>query len=507
VKGRKGGSRLLSKKKMREASAMDTNKSAQEVIDWLEENQSRFIEMAVQIWQNPELAWKEFKSSHLQAAFLEDEGFTITWDVGGLNTAFMAEWGEGEPILGFIGEYDALPGLSQKIKPKKEAIIEDGAGHGCGHNLLGTGAVASAVALQKWLKTRGIPGTVRYYGCPAEEKGSGKVFMARADAFSDLDAALNFHPGNVNMPSKGSSVGVNAIYYRFLGQTSHAGGSPEKGRSALDAVELMNVGVNYLREHVKDDVRMHYIITKGGTAPNIVPEEAEVYYYIRAATPDYLNEVVERVRKVAQGAAMMTETTVEIRFEEGCSALLNNHYLADLQYRAMKLIGSIHFTQEEIDFAQRINDAFPGSNSDYIDDKIEYYKPQSEHIAMFDEYRDQPLIGGNFMALDERVVGTGSTDVGDLSQIVPVSLLRTTCFPTGCPGHSWGNVASSGMSIGHKGMMHAAKIMAATAVELYSNPEHLVQIQKEFKLKIGSKPYVSPIPENVKPPQYEPEDE
>ncbi|UCF61084.1 MAG: amidohydrolase [Anaerolineaceae bacterium] len=484
---------------------MNTNESAQQVIEWLDQNQSIFTEMADEIWRNPELAWKEFKSSHLQADYLENEGFSIAWNIGGQKTAFVAEWGEGKPILGFIGEYDALPGLSQKLQPTKEPIHEDGPGHGCGHNLLGAGTVASAVAVQKWLKTNNKSGTVRYYGCPAEEKGSGKVFMARVGAFDDLDAALNFHPANMNTPSKGGAVGVNAIYFRFYGQTAHAGGSPHKGRSALDAVELMNVGVNYLREHVKDDVRMHYIITEGGKAPNIVPEEAEVYYFLRAAKPDYLTEIVERVHKVAEGAALMTETTFETHFEEGCSALLSNHYLADMQYQAMELIGPIEFTQEEIDFAQTINDAFPGTNSDYIDDRIEYYKAPPEIVAALDEYRDQPLVGRNFAALDEHIIATGSTDVGDLSQIVPVSLLRTTCFPTGVPGHSWGNVATSGMSIGHKGMMHAAKIMAVAAVELYSDLTHLEKIQQEFKGQTGDKPYIPPIPDDVKPPHYEPE--
>ena len=483
---------------------MKIDESAQVVINWLDQNQPRFIEMANQIWRNPELAFREFRASRLQASFLEDEGFSITWNVGDLNTAFVAEWGEGKPVLGFIGEYDALPGLSQKNQPTKEAIEDGAPGHGCGHNLLGTGAVASAVAVQKWLQSNGKSGTVRYYGCPAEERGSGKVFMIRSGVFDDLDAALNFHPGGSNGPSKGRAVGVSAIYYRFFGRSAHAGGAPHEGRSALDAVELMNVGVNYLREHVKDDVRMHYIITEGGKAPNIVPEEAEVYYYIRAAKRDYLAEVVERVRKVAEGAAMMTETTVDVRFEEGCSALLNNHYLADLQYQAMQLIGPITFTQDEIDFAQKINDAFPGTNSDYVDDAIEYYKPPPEIVAVLDEYRDQPLWGRNFPALNESIIATGSTDVGDLSQIVPVSILGTTCFPSGCPGHSWGNVAASGMSIGHKGMMHAAKIMAVTAVELYSTPDHLVKIRQEFEQKIGGKPYVSPIPEGVKPPRYEP---
>lgn len=470
---------------------MDTNKSAQKIINWLDENRKPFIEMADQIWRTPEVAWQEFKSPRLQADYLENEGFSITWDVGGLNTAFVAEWGEGKPVIGFIGEYDALPGLSQKNQPTKEALAKDGHGHGCGHNLLGTGAVASAAAVQKWLQSTGIPGTVRYYGCPAEEKGSGKVFMARAGVFDDLDAALNFHPASLNMPAKGSAVGVNAIYYRFHGRSAHAGGAPHKGRSALDAVELMNVGVNYLREHVKDDVRMHYIITEGGKAPNIVPEEAEV---------------VERVRKVAEGAAMMTETRMDVKFEEGCSAVLSNHYLADLQYQAMELIGPINFTQEEIDFAQKINDAFPGTNSDYIDDVIEHFKLPPEMAASLDEYRDQPLVGKNFPSLDAGIIGTGSTDVGDLSQIVPVSMLSTTCWSTGIPGHSWGNVACSGMSIGHKGMLHAAKIMAVAAMEICSNPVHLVAIRKEFEQSTGGKPYISPIPDEIDPPQYEPED-
>jgi aminobenzoyl-glutamate utilization protein B len=486
---------------------MLNNQIAQELINWLDDNQSDFTTMAEQIWDAAEIAWKEFKSSRLQADYLENQGFSIQWDVGGSNTAFMAEWGQGKPILGFIGEYDALPGLSQKRQPTKEPIEKGAPGHGCGHNLLGTGAVASAVAVQKWLQSSGKPGTVRYYGCPAEENGSGKVFMARAGAFDDLDAALNYHPASINFPQKGTNVAVNAIYYRFFGRAAHAGGSPHEGRSALDAVELMNVGVNYLREHVKDDVRIHYIITEGGKAPNIVPEEAEVYYFIRAAKPDYLAEVTERVRKVAEGASMMTSTRVEVHFEDGCSAMISNQYLADLQYQAMELVGPINFTQEEIDFAQTVNDGFPGSNADQIDDIIETLNVPPEVKTILDRYRDLPLIGENFPALDEGVVGTGSTDVGDLSQVTPVSMLRTTCFPTGCPGHSWGNVAASGMSIGHKGMMHAAKIMALTALELYSNPDHLVKIRQEFDEQMAGKPYTPPIPEDIMPPRYQPEED
>jgi aminobenzoyl-glutamate utilization protein B len=480
--------------------------AARAVIEWLDANQADFIKMADQIWAKPELAFEEFESSRIQAGYLQAQGFAITWKVGGLETAFIAEWGQGKPILGFIGEYDALPGLSQKAQPIKEPVEEGASGHGCGHNLLGTGGVAAAVAVQKWLSSSGMGGTVRYYGCPAEEKGSGKVYMARAGAFDDLDAALNFHPGSINHPSKGENVGVISLFYRFFGRAAHAGGAPHEGRSALDAVELMNVGVNYLREHVKDDVRMHYIITDGGKAPNIVPEEAEVYYFLRANKPDDLANVVERVRKIAQGAAMMTETSLEIRFEDGCSAMLNNHYLADLQYQAMELVGPISYTEKEIAFAQAINDAFPGSNSDYIDREMAYYKPAPEYKAMLEKFRQQPLIGINFPAIDEKVMMTGSTDVGDLSRIVPVSMLRTTCVPTGVPGHSWGNVAASGMSIGHKGMMHAAKIMAATAVELYAKPEHLQKIRQEFEASTHGAAYVPPVPKNPRPWRYEPQE-
>ncbi len=483
---------------------MDITQSKQAALEWLEENQADFNAMADQIWATPELAFQEFVSSKIQADYLEQAGFEITWHVGGLNTAFVAAWGQGQPVIGFIGEYDALPALSQKVQTSKAPIEADAPGHGCGHNLLGTAAVASAVAVKNWMEAENIAGTVRYYGCPAEEKGSGKVFMARDGAFDDLDAAFNFHPGMLNAPSKGTNVGVNAIYYRFFGRTSHAGSLPYEGRSALDAVELMNVGVNYLREHVKSDVRMHYIITDGGKAPNIVPDEAEVYYFIRAAKPDDLAEVVERVRKVAEGAALMTETRVEIKFEEGCSAVLNNHYLADLQYEAMKLVGPIEYTPAEIEFAQEVNQAYGKTNSDYINRIIENHNLPPEFEALLDTFRAQPLVGANFPAIDENTIRTGSTDVGDLSQITPVSMLRTACAPSGVVGHSWGNVAACGMSIGHKGMLHAAKIMAVAALDLYHDPTHLEKIQSEFHQKRGSKPYISPIPAHVKPPQYDP---
>ncbi len=465
----------------------------QDIISWLDENTPRFTPIADEIWTNPEIAFQEFKASKLQADFLEGEGFKITWDVAEMNTAFIAEWGEGKPIIGFAGEYDALPGLSQKRQSSQEAIVEGAPGHGCGHNLLGTGCMASAAAVKTWLESTGTPGTVRYYGCPAEERGSGKGFMARAGVFDDLDAAFNFHPMYANMAAKGSMVAVNELKFRFHGKSAHAGASPHLGRSALDAVELMNVGVNYLREHVTEKVRMHYVITNGGEAPNIVPPNAEVWYYIRAPLLAELEEVTNRVRKVAEGAAMMTETKMEEIFIAGISNVLNNHALADLQYEAMQAVGPLEFTEEEIAYAQEINDNYEGNVLGGL----------ASAFGLSPEVLNLPLISGNLPSMDEGLVITGSTDVGDLSWSAPVSMLTTACWPTGAPAHSWGVVATVGSSIGHKGMMHAAKIMALAAMDIYTDPKHLEAIRKEFDAALEANPYTNPIPEEIKPPRYE----
>ncbi|MBN1937157.1 MAG: amidohydrolase [Anaerolineae bacterium] len=471
----------------------------QDLIQWLEENQAPFVEMADALWAEPEVAWQEFKSSKRQADFMEGQGFRVTWDIDGINTAFVAEWGRGRPIIGFVGEYDALAGLSQKNQPSQEPIVKGAPGHGCGHNLLGTGCLAAAVAIKEWLDACGHTGTVRYYGCPAEEQISGKTFMARAGAFDDLDAALNYHPGKLNMPGKGSAVGVNDIVFKFHGTAAHAGGSPHKGRSALDAVELMNVGVNYLREHVSEKVRIHYTITHGGDVPNIVPPEAQVWYFVRAHKRDELDQVVNRVRKIAQGATLMTETTVEEIFRGGCSSVLNNHYLADLHYEAMALIGPISFTEDELAYARQINDAFPDNKPEDVFHDLQI---PDEWQTRIDALKGQPLIGENFPALDQAQIETGSTDVGDVSQITPLSMLNTTCFATAAPGHNWSVVATSGMSIGHKGMIHAAKIMAVVAYDLYSDPAHLQKAREEFVKATQDNPYVSPLPEQTRPPQH-----
>jgi aminobenzoyl-glutamate utilization protein B len=469
-----------------------------DILDWLAAESATFTDMADDIWSHPETAFRERRASKLQASYLESAGFRVRWGIGGMETAFVAEWGTGRPVLGLLGEYDALAGLSQKRQPTPMPEVKGGSGHGCGHNLLGTACVASAAALRRWLEEAGHPGTIRYYGCPAEERVTGKVFMARDGAFSDLDAALNWHPGDINMPGKGPSVGVRDLTFRFRGRTAHAGGSPHLGRSALDAVELMNVGVNYLREHVTEKVRIHYVITRGGMLPNVVPDLAESWYFVRALDPEELEQVTARVKKIAEGAALMTDTSMEVTLNGACSSVLNNHCLADLHFQAMQELGPIAFSEEELAFARTVNEQFPA-------EAIHPFEGLRIPLEMRERVTAaalQPLVAENFPAWNEDRVQTGSTDVGDVSWITPLSMLSTTCFPTGAPGHSWANTAAAGTSIGHKGMMHAARIMTLVGIDLYSDPVHLERARREFAERTAGKPYRSPLPPDLVAPRY-----
>lgn len=473
-------------------------KTKKDVLKWIEANRQDFIHLSDQVWEAAEVANQEFISSNLQAEYLARQGFDITWDIGGLNTAFMAEWGKGKPIIGFVGEYDALGGLSQKAQTREEPIVPGDAGHGCGHNLLGVGCLASAVAIKEWLQANKIKGTVRYYGCPAEEAGDGKVYMARAGAFDDLTLAFNYHPSALNMPTKGSSIAVFDVLFRFHGRSSHAGGAPHLGRSGLDAVELLNIGVNYLREHVTSNVRIHYVTTKGGDAPNIVPALAEVWYFIRAPKLKELYEVYERVKKIALGAALMTETEAEIIFQGGSSDVLSNHRLADLQYDNMKLIGPTPFDKEDLRQAKEILAGYPEA----IQTADITTGMPAAMLPTLKKYEKHVLIADNLPAGDSGHISTGSTDVGDLSQVAPVSMLDTACWPVRALGHSWGIVAASRLPMGHKGMLHAAKIMALSAMDCYSDPVLVKEIRKEFAEQIKASPYVCPIPPEVSPKVY-----
>lgn len=478
---------------------MQIEETKRAIFDYFEKHADAFINMSDQIWAKPEIYWEETFAMQLQSEYLKSQGFTITGNAGGQSTGFIAEWGNGTPIIGFIGEYDALPGLSQAAEPVKKPITEGAPGHGCGHNLLGMASVAGVMATKTWMETNDVNGTVRYYGTPAEEMGGGKVFMARDGLFDDLDAALTYHPSYINMASKATTVAIVSSKFLFHGKTSHAGGAPHLGRSALDAVELMNVGANYMREHVLDGTRIQYVITNGGQAANIVPETAEVHYILRAANPVYLLELADRLRNIAKGAALMTDTTYQEKPESGYANVLNNPTLTDLIHKSLVVAGPIEFTDEEMAFAQKMADAFPESNVDFIEQKIETFGLTKQSADLLRQHADKPLLGAIFPAIDEGVTYKGATDVGDLSQVAPSASLNTATFPTCSPGHSWINTACSGMSIGHKGMLLAAKVLALTAAELLSDASLVKKIRADFKEQMAGRTYQPLIPEDMQP--------
>ncbi|HVL23000.1 MAG TPA: amidohydrolase [Thermomicrobiales bacterium] len=462
-----------------------------EVVEWLEERQHRFIGISDQIWDKPEVGLIESFACGLQSDDLKRDGFTITGNIGGMETAFMAEWsqGEGGPVIGFLGEYDALPGLSQKNQDVQEPVVTDGPGHGCGHNLLGTASLAAASVMKAWLEHTGTPATIRYYGCPAEETCEGKVFMAREGVFDDLDMALTWHPGSTNTVWAGSSLAVDNVTYRFRGRTAHAAANPESGRSALDAVELMNIGVNYLREHMPEKARIHYVITKGGGAPNVVPDDCEVWYFIRSPERHQVEELSERVRKIAEGAALMTETTLEVKFLSGAYNMLSNQVMSDHMLAVLEEMGPLEFTDEEHAYARRIVESFPRDLRASI---LAQEKLPAELI-------DQALNGEVWPILDRGEVQPGSTDVSDVSWIAPTAQITTTTWALAIPGHSWAVTATGAMSIGHKGMLHAAKAMAITAADFIADPALLQRARDEFTASTKGRPYACPIPAGVQP--------
>ncbi|MEH7226300.1 M20 family metallopeptidase [Bacillus sp. JJ1566] len=459
--------------------------SKQNILQWIKNNQSDFTEMAKKIWENPQIAYEESFASDLQASKLKEEGFRIQASIGGISTAFLAEYGSGKPIIGILGEYDALPGLSQAVKTVQEQIELDGPGHGCGHNLLGTAGVEAVVALKKAMEENKLTGTIRYYGCPAEEVLSGKTFMAKEGVFDDLDCALTWHPWTSNMVVNMSMQAMVSIKFHFKGIPSHAASSPHAGRSALDAVELMNVGTNYLREHVVDGTRIHYVITNGGLAPNIVPEHASVWYYLRAASKEQVEDILKRVKNIAKGAALMTETEVRSEIDAFAYDTLPNEALNDLMFENMKLADPLAFTAEEEKFARGLVKT--------VDSNIVKMAQRSTNEILPITYQNDKQTKGKTL--------TGSTDVGDVSWITPVGNIMTTCAPVGVQVHSWQATASFGSSIGFKGMHLAAQTMALTAYDLLLNKDQILERAKEeFYLSTKNNPYVAGIPEDVKPP-------
>ena len=465
------------------------------ILNHLNEQDEKLSYIAKEIWDHPQIALQEEFASKLLAQELVDDGFTIEWGVGQMPTAFVASWGSGSPIIGFLGEYDALPGLSQKVGTTKEPIEAGGAGHGCGHNLYGTACMGSVMALKAAMEANNIGGTLRFYGCPAEETLVGKTFMARAGVFDDLDAAITWHPGSTNLVWNGSSLAMNSFKVNFHGVASHAGAAPELGRSALDGVMLMDVGVNYLREHIMQEARIHSVVTSGGQAPNVVPAYAQIWYFVRAPEREQVEAIYARMLDIAKGAALMTGTTHDIEFVTGCYDLLPNSTLSDLLLAKMQDVNDMKFTEQERTFARELQATFPEGS-------VQRGFKHAQRAATIDLAPDainDPLWEQVLPHTDTPPTMSGSTEVGDVSWITPTGQLSTCCWPLGTPGHSWQTVVSTGSSIGSKGMMFAAKTMALAGLDLYTRPDLLAQAQQEFQQAKNGKEYVTPLPPDVLP--------
>ena len=436
----------------------------------------RTARVSQQIWDWAELGYLENRSSGLLQDELQSEGFQVEAGIADIPTAFLAEWGEGGPIIAILAEYDALPGISQTAAPTREQS-EHGAGHACGHNLFAGGSLTAAIAVKRWLEKTGTPGRIRLYGTPAEEGGSGKVYMTRAGLFDDVDIALHWHAADENSAAARTSLANRSAKFRFRGISAHAAGAPERGRSALDGVEAMNMMVNMMREHTSMDTRIHYVITEGGSAPNVIPDFAEVFYYVRHSDAAEVQALWTRLEAAAKGAAMGTGTEVEWEVIHGNNPLLVNETLARAMDRKLRSLGGIEYTAEERAWAEEISKSF-GENAEPLDEagKVQPYA---------------------------KTLGYGSTDVGDVSWATPTVGVRTATWVPGTSAHSWQAVAASGHSIGHKGAQLAAKALTLMAAELYTNEEMRKAARAEFDAARGEDyEYVSLLGDRDPPLDY-----
>jgi aminobenzoyl-glutamate utilization protein B len=449
-----------------------------------------YAALSDRIWGMPELCYNEHRSMAEHAAMLEAEGFRVSRDIAGIPTAVMGEAGEGGPVIAILGEYDALPGLSQEAGvAEPRPLPGDGTGHGCGHNVLGAASLLAAAAVKDYLKANGLPGRVRYYGCPAEEGGAAKGFMVREGAFDDVDIAICWHPAGFSGVNEPVSLANTRIDFTFTGRAAHAASSPHLGRSALDAVELMSVGVNYMREHMPSDARVHYAyLDAGGIAPNVVQARARVRYLIRARNLAELNALVPRVRRIADGAALMTETTVSTKVISAVSNLLANTPLEQAMHDNFSRLGPPQFTDADRAFAAEIQKTL-----------------REEDILS--GYRRQGVAPESGKALCDLIVPlgargagmNGSTDVGDVSWKVPTVQARGATYAIGTPGHSWQVVAQGKAPAAHTGMVHVAKVMAGTAVDAIRNPDLIAKAKADHAARTGGRPYQSPLPADAKP--------
>lgn len=448
------------------------------IINKLDANKNHYSEIALQIWDYAELGFLEDKSIELLMGELRTAGFKVELGVAGMPTAFIAEWGTAGPVIGMLAEFDALPGMSQKPVPHQEPREEGKAGHACGHHMFGTASVAAAIAVKGWLESSGIDGRIRLYGTPAEEGGGAKVFMVRAGLFNDVDAVLTWHPGDANQSSPRSTLAAIGAKFTFSGKASHAARFPDRGRSALDGVEAMNDMVNLMREHIPQESRIHYTIEYGGGAPNVVPAKAISTYIIRHPDMPTVKDLYRRVLLCADGAARGTETSYNVELQTGYFNVMPNTVLARLVHDNLDLVGGVEYDDSEIKFALEINESF----SRKVDPKM------ANTIGAFN-----PNPG----------VTSASTDVGDISWVVPTTSLRAATWVPGTSAHSWQAVAAGGTSIGMKGMMVAAKTLAISAVDLYKNPELIAKAKNELMERRGEDfKYESLIGDMTPPLEY-----
>lgn len=428
-------------------------------LNQVEQQAELTAELATKLWEWAEVGYQETKSSGLLQDTLSAEGFSVESGVADIPTAFVAEYGSGEPVIAVLAEFDALPGINQSHAPTRDPVSGKLAGQACGHNLFGAGSVSAAIAIRHWLEDTGTQGTIRVYGTPAEEGGSGKVYMTRAGLFDDVDIAMHWHPGDENSAAANTSLANRSAKFRFHGFSAHAAGAPERGRSALDGVEAFNMMANMMHEHIPQDARMHYVITAGGNAPNVVPDFAEVFYYVRHPDASGVDAIWERLEAAAEGAAMGTGTSVEWEVIHGNNPLLVNESLARMMDEKLREVGGVTYTAEEQAYAEQLAQSFTNQ-----DKKL----GSQEDVQPF-----------------EISLGYGSTDVGDVSWAVPTVGLRTATWVPGTSAHSWQAVSASGMSIGHKGTQVAAKTLTLAAIELYENEDLIEAAWEEFEDKRG----------------------
>ena len=458
----------------------------------VDSRKSPYIALSDRIWSYAELAYREHRSAADIEAALRAEGFRVETGIAGIPTALVGEAGQGGPVIAILGEYDALPGLSNEAgKAQHQPVPDQCNGHGCGHNLLGSGALLAASALKAWLEQTGTPGRVRFYGCPAEEGGAAKGFMVRAGAFRDVDVAISWHPAQWTGVWEPRSLANTRIDFTFKGRAAHASSAPHLGRSALDAVELMNVGVNYMREHMPSDARIHYAyIDAGGVAPNVVQAKATVRYLIRATDLAQMNALAARVRKIAQGAALMTETEVEPRVISAVSNLLGNTPLEQAMHDVMTRLGGAYFDEQDMADAKRFRTTVTDQD---VEANWKRFGLPLQHSK---------LLADMIVPLEAKGSTPGSTDVGDVSWVVPTVQARGATSILGTPGHSWQLTAQGKLPLAHKGMVNAAKVMAGTAAQVLLDADLLARAKADHAERTRQTPYVCPIPEGVEPPLH-----